>query len=179
MRGGLLALVLLFAACSKQPAPRKTVPRESHADATVPVSPTPTPTPVVPVVLRPFRIEYREMTLIRCKGNTRVKIEDDGRVFAVEQAEDCIDRRRPFTTPYPAQPLRTLSPEEVDRLAASVAGSGLLELPDQNVNERVHDGWRQELEVELAGQPARIIAAQNLEVPAFMKVRALVLGAAR
>jgi hypothetical protein len=169
-RTGLCALALI-AACSNQPAQR-VMPRAEAAPPAVDAGPAD-----AAVALRPFRIEYRARAALRCKGNRRVKIEDDGRVFAMVQATDCPDRAQPFPTPYGAQPVRTLSAAEVDRLAAAVAGSGVLALPDENVDERKKDGHREELELELGGQ-RRTIATQNLELPAFARVRELILRAA-
>ncbi|MEO7731877.1 MAG: hypothetical protein ABIY55_12950 [Kofleriaceae bacterium] len=169
----MIGALALIAACSNQPAPRA----RATPEAAPPVAVADAAVADAAVAVRPFRIEYRARAALRCKGNRRVKIEDDGRVFAMVQPTDCPDRTQPFPTPYDAQPVRTLSAAEVDRLAAAVAGSGLLALPDENVDARKKDGHREELELQLGGQ-RRTIATQNLELPAFARVRELILRAA-
>lgn len=125
-------------------------------------------------------IEYRSMTRFpTCRGNERVRIDREGRVFKASNLTECPPGER-FSTPYPAQPGRVLSAAERRRLAALVRRSGFFDLPSHYSDPKraTTDGRVEEIEVTL-GPRHHIVAMENTTLPAFSEVRQAVLDAAR
>jgi hypothetical protein len=125
----------------------------------------------------PLRVEYRRIQAMTCKGNRRVRVDSDGRVFADVATRDCppgVD----WNGPWPTTPVRTLDAAERARLGDTISASGFFELPPR-VERAATDGYRDEIDVAL-GARRHSVTVEHAEPPAaFARVRAAVLAAAR
>ncbi|HEX2569031.1 MAG TPA: hypothetical protein VH877_05675 [Polyangia bacterium] len=82
-----------------------------------------------PGAAEPFRIEFRSISQFpTCRGNRRVKVEPDGKVYTAFNKADC-PRGSDWSTPYPSEPAQVLSQRELDRLIELVQTSGFWNLP--------------------------------------------------
>ena len=185
---GTLVLGLLGAlvGCQKQhkdggppPNPNPTASASPTASSGPTPSTSPSATPVADVELRPFTLEYRSISRAQtCRGNTRTRIESDGRVFTATNTANCTGGS-PWSTPYPAQPARTLSASELDALARTVLGSGFFDLPARySTPGRASMGGRdEELEITVGQRKHLAVMEQNSSQPAFTTVRQAVVDA--
>ena len=122
------------------------------------------------------RVEFRHIQAISCKGNRRVRIEPDGRVFADLVTRDCppgVD----WNGPWPIAPVRTLDGDERARLRDLIDTSGFFALPT-SIARAGHDGFRDELDVALGPRRHSVVVERTGAPPAFARVRAAVLAAA-
>jgi hypothetical protein len=116
-----------------------------------------------------LRVEYRYIQAMTCRGNRRVRVDADGRLFADEATRDCL-RGEHWNGPWPDQPRHTLSPEEMGRLRRQIERAGIMELPAESVTPG-RDGFREELDVDL-GDHRHSIAFERAHPPrGFQQVR--------
>ena len=121
-------------------------------------------------------VEYRRIHAITCRGNRRVRIDPDGRLFVDVATRDCPPGTD-WNGPWPTVPARTLDVAEHARLRRLIDTSGFFDLPPR-VETPGHDGYRDELDVEL-GPRRHSVTVERAEAPAaFARVRAAVLAVA-
>lgn len=130
-----------------------------------------------PVPGEPLRIEYRRIQAMTCKGNRRVRIDPDGKVFVDVATRDCPPGTD-WNGPWPADSVRTLDATERARLSDEVAASGFFALPAR-VEQPGRDGYRDELDIAI-GARSHSVTIERAEAPAaFVRVRAAVLALVR
>jgi hypothetical protein len=124
----------------------------------------------------PLRAEYRYIQAMTCKGNRRVRIDPNGRVFADVATRDCVGGAD-WNGPWPTEPVRTLSEAELERLRRELDASGFFALPAR-IEVPAHDGYRDEIELSI-GPRSHSVTVQHAPPPrAFVRVRAALLAAA-
>jgi hypothetical protein len=124
----------------------------------------------------PLRAEYRYIQALTCKGNRRVRIDPDGRVFADVATRDCAGGED-WNGPWPMEPVRTLSEAELARLRREFLDSGFFDLPAR-LEVPAHDGYRDEIDLSI-GPRSHSVTVQHAPAPsAFVRVRAALLAAA-
>jgi hypothetical protein len=115
------------------------------------------------------RVEYRYIQAMTCKGNRRVRVDPDGRVFADQATRDCLSGEH-WNGPWPDQPAATLSADDMARLRLQIENAGVLELPPEIVTPG-RDGFREELDVAI-GERRHSVTVERAKVPAgFQQVR--------
>lgn len=124
----------------------------------------------------PLRAEYRYIQAMTCKGNRRVRIDPDGRVFADVATRDCIGGAD-WNGPWPTEPVRMLSAAELARLRRELLDSGFFELPAR-IEEPAQDGYRDEIDVAIGARRHSVTVQHAPAPPAFARVRAALLAAA-
>ena len=161
-RAALIAAIAL-AACTRQRPP---------GEGLAPGSATPTPTPTPTPAPASFTAEYRQVSKQpTCLSNRRIKIDARGDVFAAVNQAECA-RGQAWSTPYPAQPTRTLTDAERAQLAGVIRHSGFWALSSQAAE--VDDGTIEELDVALDGA-THSVRMDNATAPAFQQVRQALL----
>jgi hypothetical protein len=124
-----------------------------------------------------LEIEYRQISKFpTCLGNRRIKIDAEGNVFTAVNQRECASGSK-WSDPYPAQPVRTLTPAARDQLAALVRDSGFLALQPRHEDPGVDDGSIQEIDAVIDGK-AHAVSLDNTEQPAFARVRQALIDAA-
>lgn len=126
-------------------------------------------TPAGSVTGEAVRVEYRYIQAMTCKGNRRVRVDPDGRVFADEATRDCLGGEH-WNGPWPAQATVTLSAVDLARLRRQIEGAGIMELPSQIVTPG-HDGFREELDVAIGERRHSVIVERARVPPGFQEVR--------
>jgi hypothetical protein len=125
---------------------------------------------------RRLRAEYRYIQAMTCKGNRRVRIDPDGRVFADVATRDCVEGAD-WNGPWPAEPVRTLSEAELARLRRELDTSGFFELPAR-IEVEAQDGYRDEIDLSIGPRSHSVVVQHAPAPPAFVRVRAALLAAA-
>lgn len=134
-------------------------------------------TAVEPISGESLRVEYRRIQAITCKGNRRVRIDPDGGVFVDVATRDCppgVD----WNGPWPTEPARRLDSAEHVRLRDLIDTSGFFVLPT-SIARAGRDGYRDELDVAIGTRSHSVVLERAEAPPAFARVRAAVLEAAR
>lgn len=124
-------------------------------------------------------IEYRSISRFpTCRGNERIHIDRDGKVFKATNLTDCAPGEH-FSTPYPAQPGRTLDTKERAGLVRAIRSSGFFNLPTHysSPSKAATDGFIEEIEVTL-GTPRHTVVMENATMPAFAQVKQRIIDAA-
>lgn len=116
-----------------------------------------------------LRAEYRYIQAMTCKGNRRVRVDPDGRVFADVAEHDCLSGEH-WNGPWPDQPAVTLSADDMAWLQGQIERAGVMELPAQIMTPG-RDGFREELDVAI-GERRHSVTVERAKVPAgFQQVR--------
>jgi hypothetical protein len=124
----------------------------------------------------PLRVEYRYIQAMTCKGNRRVRIDPDGRVYADVATRDCLSGED-WNGPWPTQPVRSLSAAQMARLLREVSRSGFFDLPAR-IERLATDGYREELDVSVGDRRHSVVVEHADAPPAFIRVRDAVLALA-
>jgi hypothetical protein len=122
-----------------------------------------------------FTLEYRMITHFpTCRGNTRVKIDRDGKVWFMRSDRDC-PRGVDFSAPYPDRPKAVLSPAERDGLLDLIVKGRFLDLVAP-ARGAAQDGYREEIAVDLAGRQRTVVVHHGARLAGWDEVKAAVLG---
>ena len=127
----------------------------------------------------PMDIEYRMITRFpTCRGNERTRVDAVGRVWKAQNLTDCAPGEK-WSTPYPAAPLRTLSPRQRARLEETVEKEKFFELAPRHTdpNKVTSDGYVEEIEVNQGGRRHQVAAENGYMPAAFRKLRQLLIDA--
>ena len=90
------------------------------------------------------------------RGNYRVKLLDDGRVFVQENKRADLFAPERYDAPYPETPTRTLDAATMKRLRAQVESRGFFAM-SPGYRGVMDGGSMQILEIRLAGKQHRVI----------------------
>ena len=123
-----------------------------------------------------FQVEYRRIQAMTCKGNRRVRIDPDGKVFSDVATRDC-PQGTDWNGPWPTAPVRTLDAAALARLRDEIDASGFFSLPAR-VERPGHDGFRDEIDASIGGRRHSVTVEHADAPPAFTQVRAALLRAA-
>ena len=152
----LAALLLLACTAQRSDSPREAPSAEPATVAAVPA----------------FSVEFRRITRHpTCRGNERIKVDDQGAVFTATNQADCAPGAA-WSTPYPAAPRVRLAPAEREQLGQLIQRSGAMSLPalSTDPNKATSGGYREELDIVLGGRHA-VVAVEDTQVAAFTAVR--------
>lgn len=131
---------------------------------------------------RRLRVEYRQITHFpTCRGNRRILIEPDGRVFTSRNTSDCPPGTH-FSTPYPIRPVRVVAASRMQSLRDLVerADFAALAAAPAPAKAAATDGYLEEIEVQEDGRRVQIdCEGSAAPQPAFARVRDAVQAFAR
>ena len=123
-----------------------------------------------------FSVEYRLVSRMpTCRGNRRVHIDSAGAVRTAKNVVDCAPGES-WSTPYPAQPARTLDAESLAALEREIESSGVLGDVASADSTTVSDGAFEEIEIT-RGADRRTIRVLNPRAGPFVRARAAILRA--
>ena len=161
------------------PAPVATPDAAEPAPAPAP-APEPAPAPPPPVAdaaPTPFQVEYRQISKFpTCRNNRRIKIDERGNVFSAVNQTECARGKR-WSTPYPAQPVRTLDLAARQRIADAIRDSGFFDLKPRYARDDRDDGYLEEIDATLGGKRHSVVV-DNTDEPHFRRVRQALIRAA-
>lgn len=123
-----------------------------------------------------LRIEYRYIQAMTCKGNRRVRIDPDGRLYVDVATRDCLSGED-WNGPWPSEAARTLSAAEMARLRRKASRSGFFDLPAR-IERAATDGYREELDVSVGERRHAVVVEHADPPPAFVRMRDAVLALA-
>ncbi|MBU1241899.1 hypothetical protein KKD52_06925 [Myxococcota bacterium] len=166
------ALVVILAGCGQKATPEPTRPQntgmDSPAGAMEPEKPAPDAQPA------PFTIEYRMITYFpTCRGNTRVKVDREGKVWFQRSDKDC-PRDEDFSAPYPEQPKVVLDEAGRGRLLKRIVGGGFFDLKAPPRGP-VSDGYREEIEVTLEGRHLTVTVHDGARLDGWNELKSALL----
>jgi hypothetical protein len=124
----------------------------------------------------PLCLEYRRIQAMSCRGNRRVRIDPDGKVFVDVASRDCPHGTN-WNGPWPTEPARVLTTTEMVRLRDTITSSGFFDLPPL-IERAGHDGYRDELDVALGARRNAVTVVRAPVPPSFARVQSAVLAAA-
>jgi hypothetical protein len=126
-------------------------------------------TPAGSVGSEAVRVEYRYIQAMTCRGNRRVRVDPDGRVFADVAEHDCRSGEH-WNGPWPDQPTVTLTADDMARLHRQIETAGVMALPPEIMTQG-RDGFREELDVAI-GERRHSVRVERARVPpGFQQVR--------
>lgn len=121
-----------------------------------------------------FAIEYRKIGLLPTRlGNERIRITADGRVYHSRNTREG-DKTELWTADWRA--VGQLEAVAMLDLAREIAGSHVLSLPPESIDQTAEGGQREEMDVTLNDQTRRVVV-QNTNPPAFRRAVTLLWGA--
>ena len=115
-------------------------------------------------------MEYRRLGLQpTCRGNERIRVSADGRVWHSRNSRDC-EPGVLWSDPW--RPIGQLGEAALESLRRRVVDTGLLDAPSVSVDESAEGGSREEIDLSLDGRDHHIVV-QNRRVPAVQRAVAL------
>ena len=121
-----------------------------------------------------FTLEYRMITHFpTCRGNTRVKVDRDGKVWSMRSDKDC-PRGVDFSAPYPGTPKAELTARERARMLDLIVKGGFFDLKPPGRGD-VLDGYREEIEVSLPGRQRTVVVHNGTKLDGWNQLKAAVI----
>src|SRR6476661_1198360 len=109
-------------------------------------------------------IVYRRISrLPTCIGNERIRVAGDGEVSHSRNTAECEEGSAGWSAPWRA--VGRLDAAAIARLEQQVAGTGVLELESESIDESAEGGTREEMDLAI-GERDRHVVVENTDVPA-------------
>ncbi len=165
-------LLLILGACGRKAPPEATRPQNSDRPAPAGAMDPDTDASTSPPA--PFTIEYRMITHFpTCRGNTRVKVGSDGKVWFQRSDKDC-PKGEDFSAPYPGQPRAILDEAGRRRLLKRLVEGRFFDLTPPPRGP-VSDGYREEIEVTYDGRTRTVTVHDGARLDGWNELKAALI----